>query len=58
MSACKPVASGGLHLQLGSNQHAGLFVWRFGVLLAAAAARSTLSALPMASPAEIAAVGG
>jgi hypothetical protein len=37
----------------------GSYVWRFGVLLAAdAQAHSILPALPRASPAEIAAVGG
>jgi hypothetical protein len=37
----------------------GRYVWRFGVLLAAdAQAHRILPALPLASPAEIAAVGG
>jgi hypothetical protein len=37
----------------------GRYVWRFGVVLAAdAQAHSILPALPLASPAEIAAVGG
>lgn len=37
----------------------GLFVWRFGVLLAAdAKAHSTLPTLPIATPADLAVVGG
>jgi hypothetical protein len=37
----------------------GHFIWRFGVLLAAdASAHSTLPALPVALPADLAAVGG
>jgi hypothetical protein len=47
-----------LSLQLNS-QDQGHFVWRFGALLAAdAKAHLTLPLLPMASPADLAAVGG
>ncbi len=42
-----------------NNANQGQFVWRFGVLLAAdATAHSTLPTLPIASPDDIAAVGG
>jgi hypothetical protein len=46
-----------LRLQVNS-QDAGLFIWRFGVLLAAdARARAWLPSAPAAPPAEIAAIG-
>jgi hypothetical protein len=50
----------GCEYQLVQNNVAqGQFVWRFGVLLAAdAAAHNTLPTLPIASPEDIAAVGG
>jgi hypothetical protein len=42
-----------------NNVDQGHFIWRFGVLLAAdASAHSTLPALPVALPADLAAVGG
>jgi hypothetical protein len=42
-----------------NNANQGVFVWRFGVLLAAdPTAHNTLPTLPIASPKDIAAVGG